>query len=745
MLNFRQICTGLVAVAVSFGAASAQNRPFPTASGNTFAGAFTKPNTEDLNAAVTTCYNAYKAAYLKTASDGSCYILQAQDNGSGGTSVTTSEAHGYGMIASVLMAGYDANAHTTFDGMVKFYQNHPSNGGNNKGMNWAPLNATTNDGDDAATDGDMDIAYSLILADQQWGSTGTYNDLQMAKDLLNGMNSTNEFNYSTNYIGIADDDGTSNMTRTSDWIIDHLSTFAYFDATHVTKYTALTNEIHTLLGNGAICNSNTGLLPGFVSGTSPSQGPEDATEAGYGYNSCRDPWRLSMAWMHYGDANAKAVAVRTATWASGVGFGNIVDGGYSLAGAANQPSWGNAPYEYMGPLAVAATLIDQNTANAAWSVFKTAPASDVFGDGVKLMSMLAISGNWWNPTTNGQVVTNPTLTITQATGGTITPNPNQTTFTNGATVTLTAAANTGYVFAGWSGDISGATNPYTLTMNANKNVSAVFNLQGTSDDVNFASDTIYSSWEGDTMGNVTPASCTIGPIMPNNGVINGNYAFAYDTNGSNGYWLNCSIDGSLAGLNQVIVTYTSTVPVEISLGTTVGGVANDNCPRIYDLPAGTNKTDTVTLAEFTNPWQTWGVAAADTGTLILANDSSIDFAPVPSDNSTENAPITGTVSISKLLLQGITLSTGTIHVANGFSNILPKISAVAGRLSLSIPKSGMYHVSVYSVDGRQLWNQNTKLEAGTSMIAMPRLANGMYVAKVNGAAGSFSASLAITR
>jgi len=49
-------------------------------------------------------------------------------------------------------------------------------------------------------------------------------------------------------------------------------------------------------------------------------------------------------------------------------------------------------------------------------------------------------------------------------------------YDNGATVTLTANPNTGYAFGNWSGDLSGANNPETLTIDSPKNVIANFTL-----------------------------------------------------------------------------------------------------------------------------------------------------------------------------------------------------------------------------------------------------------------------------
>jgi len=61
-----------------------------------------------------------------------------------------------------------------------------------------------------------------------------------------------------------------------------------------------------------------------------------------------------------------------------------------------------------------------------------------------------------------------------ATNGSVTKAPDQASYTSGQTVTLQATPSTGYNFAGWSGDLTGTTNPATLVMNANKTVSANF-------------------------------------------------------------------------------------------------------------------------------------------------------------------------------------------------------------------------------------------------------------------------------
>ena len=68
-----------------------------------------------------------------------------------------------------------------------------------------------------------------------------------------------------------------------------------------------------------------------------------------------------------------------------------------------------------------------------------------------------------------------TLTITPPTGGTITAAPAGP-YHYGDVVSIEAAANTGYTFTGWTGDLSGTTNPTTITLNGDKSVGATFDL-----------------------------------------------------------------------------------------------------------------------------------------------------------------------------------------------------------------------------------------------------------------------------
>jgi len=72
-----------------------------------------------------------------------------------------------------------------------------------------------------------------------------------------------------------------------------------------------------------------------------------------------------------------------------------------------------------------------------------------------------------------------TVNINPQGAGSVTLNPSGGVYVAGTTVTLTAVANSGYVFSSWSGSLTGSQNPARIVMNSNKTVTANFVQQST--------------------------------------------------------------------------------------------------------------------------------------------------------------------------------------------------------------------------------------------------------------------------
>ena len=81
---------------------------------------------------MTAFYQEWKSKYVRqnpyVTDETQYYVYYSEDTYSGGepVPVTVSEAHGYGMLIAVSMADYDPDARAIFDGMVRYYQAHPS-------------------------------------------------------------------------------------------------------------------------------------------------------------------------------------------------------------------------------------------------------------------------------------------------------------------------------------------------------------------------------------------------------------------------------------------------------------------------------------------------------------------------------------------------------------------------------------------------------------------------------------------
>ena len=75
-----------------------------------------------------------------------------------------------------------------------------------------------------------------------------------------------------------------------------------------------------------------------------------------------------------------------------------------------------------------------------------------------------------------------TLTLSATAGGTTDPEPGIYDYDGGTYVTIKANPNSGYELSAWSGDASGATNPFTIAMDSDKSIAANFSAITTTGD-----------------------------------------------------------------------------------------------------------------------------------------------------------------------------------------------------------------------------------------------------------------------
>ncbi|WP_405017942.1 glycosyl hydrolase family 8 [Kitasatospora sp. NBC_00070] len=356
------------------------------------------------DAKVVAYYQKWKAAFVTSKCSNSAWSAIASTDAD---HPYVAEGQGYGLTILATMAGADSGAKTSFDRVLRFVLDHPSV--NNGDLHAAEQDASCKsvDGSDSATDGDLEIAYALLLADKQWGSTGTYNYKALAVKRINAIKAS-EVVAGTKLTNLGDwSSGNDNtMSRSSDWVPGHFKAFrkATGDSAWDGILTAHQNVISHLQTKYA---PTTGLLPDFVVNTNtsdPKPAPgkvlESPLDGAYSWNACRDPWRLGVDALTTGDAKSLAAVRKMNTWIKSATGGDPskITQGYKLNGSVAEAG---SSVAFIAPFAVAAATDPSSQAwlDAIWNNLNATPLdpSGYYGASIQLQVMIAITGNHWLP------------------------------------------------------------------------------------------------------------------------------------------------------------------------------------------------------------------------------------------------------------------------------------------------------------------------------------------------------------
>jgi hypothetical protein len=334
---------------------------------------------------------------------------------------TVSEGIGYGMIIAVYMGD-----HTLFDNLWKYEQLHLDRTDGTGLMNWvvdsngnAPVVNGQPEGG-AATDADEDMAWALVMADKQWGSSGSLNYASLAKKQIQNV-WAHEI-----YQSKLADPGDSwppqnffNMINISYFAPAYYRVFKQIDSADA--WEAVTQTVYdTIFGQdsstpGALNSSNknttNGLVPAWCTSTGGMASGQPFT---YQYDSCRTPFRIGVDWCLNGlSASSAATAINpsraqsyvalTSSFFSGIGASNIVDGyntDGTVASSANPVSKGQSA-AFLGPAAVGAMNSSSSAnltfLNAAYNLVKTNTlwiGGQYYDESWTVMSMLMMTGNF---------------------------------------------------------------------------------------------------------------------------------------------------------------------------------------------------------------------------------------------------------------------------------------------------------------------------------------------------------------
>ena len=391
-------------------------RPFPQhtryAAGSIKPGHVTQAQLDD---ATLTFYRKWKAKYLSPSRvAGNFFVLVDEDEeekGNGPRKIAVSEGQGYGMLITALMAGAEPQAREIFDGMWRYARAHPSRI-NPRLMAWKQVTGerTLRDDEDSATDGDLDIAHALLLADGQWGSAGSIHYRDEARALIAAIKK-DEIDARTWSAKLGDwVDGKSPMgsgTRLSDFMPDQFR--CYQRANGDADWGRVIDSGYAMIaGLQSRFSAKTGLLPDFIIGVDREPRPpagkflEGKHDGHYSYNSCRVPFRLGLDFLLHGEPRAKAAVGRMSEWVKGATGGKPerIVAGYNLDGKIINRDDRSMAFTACFGVGAMCDAAHQDWLNALWDhiVASDDPDDLYYARTLKMLCLIAMSGNWWSPT-----------------------------------------------------------------------------------------------------------------------------------------------------------------------------------------------------------------------------------------------------------------------------------------------------------------------------------------------------------
>jgi endo-1,4-beta-D-glucanase Y len=410
-----------------FSQASGPYMPFPTHS--TYFPGVIKPNNQtqtQMDETVMRFYDHWKKSYVSKVPDhyikqgdpGQFYVYAQDKNDT--DQLTTSEQQGYGMIITSLMAGYDTSSQQTFNGLFTYVKAHPSNADKDL-MAWQQNRDFVDlDSSSAAPDGDMDIAYSLLVADSQWGSKGEINYLHEAKKILRAV-SNNEINVDSYTILLAPEDKDTSGTnhyfyeRSSDFMPANFKIFANVLNKDSILWEKLINKnykiFETIQNN---YSQATGLIPDVIGNVNTDHPQptkrrvlnEKTEQNAYSYNACRVPWRLATDYILNGDLRSERLLNLMNKWiiSKTMSVPGHIAPGYELNGRylGSHPDFDNFDaMPFLVPFAVSAMIDSGNQVwlNKLWDFMNTRDFEkfDSYDNTIKMYCIIIISGNYWLP------------------------------------------------------------------------------------------------------------------------------------------------------------------------------------------------------------------------------------------------------------------------------------------------------------------------------------------------------------
>ncbi|GAB3867890.1 hypothetical protein GCM10028824_11330 [Hymenobacter segetis] len=285
-----------------------------------------------------------------------------------------------------------------------------------------------------------------------------------------------------------------------------------------------------------------------------------------------------------------------------------------------------------------------------------------------------------------------TLTATTVGSGTVTKNPDQTSYPSGTNVTLTATPAAGFTFTGWSGSATGSTNPLTVAMTANKTITATFTA---------VAPTTYTL----TTNTVGTGTVTKNPNTAT--YASGSSVMLTATPGTGYTFTGWSGDAS-GSTNPLTVTMTANK----SITATFTAVA----PTTYTLTTATTGSGTVVK----NPNQT-SYASGSSVTLTATPAAGYQFNGWSGDATGTTNPLTVTMTTNKAITATFTATSGTGLTFYRALNINGNALVLDGQ-----NWEAATGAANFTVTGTRFANQNITLNPATDALRASMIRSSVY-------------------
>ena len=296
-----------------------------------------------------------------------------------------SEGLGYGLLLSV----YNDDK-ATFDGLWKFVKRNLENyEGGEGGLLPYLFNSSSQVINSAnATDGDLDIAFALIVADKKgWGygaDAKTYIANILRYSVGDGSNGVPDTMLKRGYW----QNDPQEAINTSYVSPGYFKVFADYSGNE--RWLAVRDYNYEILEKGLGKHT---LLPHDVN----VNGDKIGTHEEFDVDAARGPWRLATDYAWYGDSRAKTLLTKYNQFFESAGLSNLCSDYYT--NGSPETNWCGSQAGWMIGGAASAQLASSNNATRgeAWTALTKAHTGDYYSFELMQLGILLTSGRFYNP------------------------------------------------------------------------------------------------------------------------------------------------------------------------------------------------------------------------------------------------------------------------------------------------------------------------------------------------------------